>query len=98
MIYNRGAPDDFDEWKRLGNPGWGYNDVRPFFDKAEGFKQGKYRKLKDQELQQHGRSGPWQTGYTWTAPISDAFVDACGSVGMDTIEDFNTHHGMNGAA
>ncbi|TFY53255.1 hypothetical protein EVJ58_g9550 [Rhodofomes roseus] len=35
MIYHRCAPEDFDEWERLGATGWSYADLRPYFDKAE---------------------------------------------------------------
>ena len=36
MIYTRGAKEDYNEWKRLGNIGWGYEDVLPFFKLSEG--------------------------------------------------------------
>ena len=31
MVYMRGLPHDFDDWEAMGNPGWGYRDVLPFF-------------------------------------------------------------------
>ena len=37
MLYFRGHSEDFDEWERLGNPGWGWRDVLPFFKSAEKF-------------------------------------------------------------
>ena len=37
MVYVRGQPHDFDEWQALGNPGWGWADVLPFFRKSEDF-------------------------------------------------------------
>ena len=37
MLYFRGNPEDFNEWEKLGNSGWGWNDVLPFFKKAEHF-------------------------------------------------------------
>ena len=36
MLYVRGAKEDYDEWARLGNKGWGYEDVLPFFKHSEG--------------------------------------------------------------
>ena len=36
MLYVRGAKEDYDEWKRLGNAEWGYEDVLPFFKNSEG--------------------------------------------------------------
>jgi choline dehydrogenase len=35
MVYIRGQPADFDEWRLLGNPGWGWTDVLPYFRKSE---------------------------------------------------------------
>src|SRR5580658_10028868 len=35
MIYVRGQPEDFDHWSQLGNRGWGWDDVLPFFKQAE---------------------------------------------------------------
>jgi choline dehydrogenase len=35
MVYVRGLPHDYDDWRALGNPGWGFEQVRPFFEHAE---------------------------------------------------------------
>lgn len=37
MLYVRGNPQDFNEWESFGNPGWGYEDVLPYFKKSEDF-------------------------------------------------------------
>ncbi|MFM9977100.1 MAG: GMC family oxidoreductase, partial [Sphingomonadaceae bacterium] len=48
MVYVRGQPHDFDDWKALGNPGWGWDDVLPYFKKSEDF---------DWYSAHHGRGG-----------------------------------------
>lgn len=35
MMYMRGSREDFNSWSKLGNPGWSYNDVLPYFKKSE---------------------------------------------------------------
>ena len=35
LVYYRGLPSDFDDWRDLGNPGWGFNEVLPFFQRFE---------------------------------------------------------------
>src|ERR687892_183149 len=50
MIYVRGHAADYDDWREAGNPGWGFDDVLPFFKKAEA----------NERLGEpfHGQSGP----------------------------------------
>jgi len=35
LVYCRGMPADFDDWRQMGNAGWGWEDVRPYFEKSE---------------------------------------------------------------
>jgi len=50
MIYVRGQPEDFDHWAQLGNRGWSWDDVLPFFKRAE--------KLGGEADAVHGKGGP----------------------------------------
>jgi choline dehydrogenase len=82
LIYIRGQPEDFDHWGQLGNRGWGWDDVLPFFKQAERW-QGE-----DSEL--HGRGG-----FLTTSPMSErpavcqAMIDAAGELGVEYRPEVN---------
>jgi choline dehydrogenase len=100
MMYNKGAPDDYDEWERLGNKGWAYKDVAPYLKKAERFHQPRdddARKLDAEDLAQHGQSGPWNITYPVQAELSKTFPDACDIIGIPKTPDVNTERGILGA-
>lgn len=82
MIVIRGDPHDFDHWRELGNPGWGWRDVLPYFIRSE-----------DHELGAsawHGTGGPLAvTAPTAPNPIAQAFVDAAVACGHHRNRDFN---------
>ncbi|WP_296554695.1 GMC family oxidoreductase N-terminal domain-containing protein [Pigmentiphaga sp.] len=84
MIYVRGEPSEYDHWRDgLGNPGWGYDDLLPYFKRMESYADG------DDALR--GRSGP--IGVTNLAhdpsPLGDAFVAACQQAGIPKSADYN---------
>lgn len=84
MIYVRGEPREYDHWRDgLGNPGWGYDDLLPYFQRMESFADG------DATLR--GRSGP--IGVTNLAhdpsTLGDAFVAACQQAGIPATADYN---------
>jgi choline dehydrogenase len=82
MIYMRGQAADYDHWRQLGNRGWGWDDVLPYFKKSEDYVHGA------DEL--HGAGGEWRVEemrLTWE--ILDAFRAAAAEVGIPGTDDFN---------
>src|SRR3954468_6198266 len=82
LLYVRGQHEDFDRWRQLGNTGWGFDDVLPFFKKAEDQQRG--------ADDWHGAGGPLPVSDTrHPDPLSQAFVDAAGESGLPRNPDFN---------
>lgn len=82
MVYMRGQPADYDEWRDGGATGWGWQDVLPFFRKAEanGRLAGEI----------HGKDGPLPVSDpTYRHPLSRAFVQAAQQAGHPLNHDFN---------
>ncbi|MBO0346225.1 choline dehydrogenase [Roseibium sp. CAU 1637] len=83
MVYIRGQHADFDDWRELGNPGWGFSEVLPFFKKMETNDLGAddYR----------GGSGPQyvSTMRRDLHPLCDVFLDGAQEVGYKFNADFN---------
>ncbi|KAF2420130.1 alcohol oxidase [Tothia fuscella] len=100
MMYNKGAPGDYDEWERLGNKGWSYKNMYPYLKKAEKFHQppeGDIRRLPEEDYAQHGQDGVWSVRYPVQAEVTTVFPDACDEVGIPKVADINTERGMLGA-
>ncbi|WP_267164298.1 GMC family oxidoreductase [Halovenus salina] len=82
MIYIRGHPSDYDGWAKLGNDGWGYDDIVPYFKRAEHFEPG--------DGEYHGEGGPLNVAeQVEPHPVSEALVEAMAEVGIDHNPDFN---------
>jgi len=82
MIYIRGNACDYDAWRDLGNPGWGYRDVLPFFRRAEDNERG--------ADEFHGAGGPLAVSDIHSPnPLSLAFIAACERAGIPANSDFN---------
>ncbi len=82
MIYIRGNKADYDEWASLGNKGWSYSEVLPYFKKAEN-----QHHIKDEF---HGTGGPLSVmNRNYTNELSDVFVKAGKELGYDYNSDFN---------
>ena len=82
MVYMRGQARDYDEWRSLGNPGWGWDDVLPVFKRTEDHHLGADA--------MHGSGGEWRVErqrLSWE--ILDAFRDAMAEAGIPKIPDFN---------
>ncbi len=83
MIYMRGQAADYDGWRQLGNRGWGWDDVLPYFLRSEDHHGG--------ESDLHGKGGEWRVErqrLSW--PILDAFLEAAVEIGIPRTRDFNT--------
>jgi choline dehydrogenase len=82
MLYVRGHPRDYDEWRQLGNEGWSYADVLPYFKKTEGYWGG--------ETPHHGGSGPMGVTRIKTEGLHfDAFMASARSAGHVVTDDIN---------
>ena len=83
MIYIRGQKEDYDSWANEGNDGWSWNEVLPFFKKAENNENG--------STNFHGTLGPLEVSNQKAAkPISQAYIDACANSQVRIRNDFNT--------
>lgn len=82
MIYMRGQARDYDQWRQLGNTGWAWDDVLPYFKRSEDHVHG--------ADDHHGAGGEWRVEemrLTWE--ILDAFREAAAEVGVPKTTDFN---------
>ena len=83
MIYDRGTPSDYDRWAALGNAGWSYADLLPYFKRAEGYEPGG-------DEQWHGHSGPVRISRPGVHnPLAKAFLRACEEAGYPYNDDTN---------
>ncbi|MEY3940884.1 MAG: hypothetical protein RLZZ604_1344 [Pseudomonadota bacterium] len=82
MVYVRGQPRDFDDWKALGNAGWGWDDVLPYFKKSEDF---------DWHSAHHGQGGPQHVTdiSPFAHPICRSFIEAAQTLGFAASNDLN---------
>src|SRR5579884_463056 len=82
LLYVRGQPEDYDRWRELGNAGWSFADVLPYFRRAE-----------DQERgadEWHGTGGPLSVSDVCEPhPLCEAFIEAAQQAGYKRNDDFN---------
>jgi choline dehydrogenase len=82
LLYVRGQHEDYDRWRQRGNTGWGYDDVLPYFKKAENQERG------TDEF--HGVGGPQPvSNLSHADPLSAAFIAAAVEAGIPRNHDFN---------
>lgn len=82
MAYVRGNREDFNEWATLGNNGWSYNDVLPYFKKSE------HNEALGEPY--HGKGGPLNVSFAkQPSSLGEAFIQACGLNGIFRNDDYN---------
>jgi len=82
LLYIRGQPRDYDRWRQHGNAGWSFDDVLPYFKRAEDQERG------PDEF--HGAGGPLGVSdMRVRRDVCDAFIRAAGECGIPAREDFN---------
>jgi choline dehydrogenase len=90
MAYVRGNPKDFDEWEALGNSGWSYEDVLPYFKKSE--------HNENFSGPTYGKDGPLHVAHSLQPhPLGKSFLKACSEVGIPTNPEYNASQ-QEGAA
>lgn len=82
LVYIRGLQRDYDHWAAAGCHGWSWNDVVPYFRRAECFEEGGLDSL--------GTSGPLSVSRIRSLhELTPKFVAACAQVGLASLEDYN---------
>jgi choline dehydrogenase len=82
MCYLRGHPADYDQWAALGNPGWSFAEVLPYFKRSENQERG--------ASEFHGVGGPLNVADLRSpSRLTDVFVNAGVEAGLQRNDDFN---------
>jgi choline dehydrogenase len=82
LLYVRGQPEDYDHWRQLGNAGWSFEDVLPYFRRSEDQERGADAL--------HGAGGPLAvSNVSEPHPLCEAFIDAAQQAGFPRNDDFN---------
>ncbi|KAI1348717.1 GMC oxidoreductase-domain-containing protein [Xylaria sp. FL0043] len=87
LCWTRGAAADYDAWENLGNPGWGWMDLLPYFLKSENYT----RQSSPSTQAKHGRHGPVQVGsprYVYNQTYN--FLNGVQELGIPLNEDLNS--------
>jgi choline dehydrogenase len=83
MVYIRGLPNDFEDWKTAGNTGWGWDDVLPYFKAIENHPWG--------ASDHHGAGGRLRVSdvSSQVHPLCEVYLKACQEAGFEITDDFN---------
>ena len=82
-IYNRGQRMDFNVWAQMGNRGWGYADVLPYFKRSE-------RRIGEGDDTFRGREGEFVVeNLGWDHPLCQAFISGAVGLGIPRNYDYN---------
>ena len=82
LIYIRGQPEDYDHWRQMGNAGWAFKDVLPYFVKSEGNERG------GDDI--HGGDGPLKVSDSrGQMKLCDMFIDSAVAAGIPRTYDLN---------
>jgi len=85
MVYMRGHRTDYDGWAALGNTGWSYDELLPYFVRSENNAQYKNK--------YHGNDGPIHVSNLQTRnPFHEIYLNAAREAGLPVITDFNGEH------
>jgi choline dehydrogenase len=86
MAYIRGNKEDYNDWAKLGAPGWDYNSVLPYFKKSEHNEQ-----IAQLDARFHGQEGLLNVTYSqnFRTTYAEAFIKACVDAGIPENQDFN---------
>jgi len=81
--YTRGIASDYDTWAALGNPGWSYADVLPYFKRTES-------RMEPHDPRYRGTQGLLPiTDCDWRHPLCDAFIEGVAQYGLPSHIDYN---------
>ena len=82
LIYIRGQREDYDHWSNLGNQGWSYDEVLPYFIKSERNERGSDKF--------HGDKGPLSVSNIEAKnDLIESFIAGAGEIGVPSTDDFN---------
>ena len=83
LLYVRGQPADYDHWRQLGNQGWAWDDVLPYFKRSEG-------RVGAGDDALRGRDGPLSViDFAARSRLSEAYVDSAVQIGIPRNDDYN---------